>query len=236
VRILPLLQGIVLGQILASGFAGHARFHCTHADGCSLVALANELGELVSCDHNPQQHPPPRPVSNSKPSHPGKPPVSVGNFNCRQGVILIVAGHGDYHNNINVQIVLLPAIPPAWAKASSFKGLRARGGHTVDCTWQNGRLTDCQIMTDSGPTPVKIRLNGELREINTTAAITDMGTAAASGPGAAMWQVGKAQAHLPPPVTAPSSPGSGPQANRFKSAASSDRMLKSTDDRRFGGG
>ena len=143
---------------------------------------------------------------------------------------------GDYHNNINVQIVLLPAIPPVWAKASSFKGLRARGGHTVDCTWQNGRLTDCQIMTDSGPTPVKIRLNGELREITTTAAITDMGTAAASGPGAAMWQVGKAQAHLPPPVTAPSSPGSGPQANRFKSAASSDRMLKSTDDRRFGGG
>jgi hypothetical protein len=40
----------------------------------------------------------------------------------------------------------------------------------VDCTWQNGRVTDFQIISDSGPTPVKVRLNGELREITTTAA------------------------------------------------------------------
>ena len=44
VRRLPLFQNIVLPQILASGFAGHVRFYCTHADVCSLVVLVNELG------------------------------------------------------------------------------------------------------------------------------------------------------------------------------------------------
>ena len=90
---------IVLAQILARRVAGHARFHCTHADGSSLVALDDELGELGSCDHNPEQHPPPRPASNSMPPHPEKPPLR-GNFNCRQGATLIVVA----------QVVSLPLI------------------------------------------------------------------------------------------------------------------------------
>ena len=67
VRLRPLFEGVALPQMLAGGVAGHARFHGTHTDGCSLVALVNELRELGSFDHNPRQHAPPRPVSNHVP-------------------------------------------------------------------------------------------------------------------------------------------------------------------------
>jgi hypothetical protein len=77
----PLFQDIILTQILARRLAVHPCFHCTHTDGSSLVALDYELGELGSRDHNPEQHPPPRPASNSM-LPPEKPPL--------QWVILIV--------------------------------------------------------------------------------------------------------------------------------------------------
>ena len=38
------------------------------------------------------------------------------------------------------KIVLLPTIPVRWAQADSFKGLRVRGGFTVDYSWQDGRV------------------------------------------------------------------------------------------------
>ena len=75
----------VLPRILARRIAGHPRFHCTHADGSSLVELNDELGELGVFDHNPWLHTPPRPASISTPNHPGKPPD--------QGSVIIVAGH-----------------------------------------------------------------------------------------------------------------------------------------------
>jgi hypothetical protein len=45
---------------------------------------------LGSIDHNPEQHPPPQPVSNGMPSHPQKPPPQLGSFNCRRRPALIV--------------------------------------------------------------------------------------------------------------------------------------------------
>ncbi|MEO5714390.1 MAG: glycoside hydrolase N-terminal domain-containing protein [Luteolibacter sp.] len=54
------------------------------------------------------------------------------------------------------EIQLLPALPKAWASQGSFKGLRARGGFTVDCAWKEGRMTAVKITGTPG-TGVKIR-------------------------------------------------------------------------------
>ena len=43
------------------------------------------------------------------------------------------------------EIHLLPGIPSAWAANGSFKGLKARGGYTVDCTWKNGQVIAYRI-------------------------------------------------------------------------------------------
>ena len=56
----------------------------------------------------------------------------------------------------NDEIRLLPALPPEWGDGE-VKGLRARGGYTVDISWQDGRLLEAVITADE-PSPRQIRV------------------------------------------------------------------------------
>lgn len=65
----------------------------------------------------------------------------------------------------NNEIALLPALPTAWAAKGSFKGLKARGGFTVDCEWENGKVLSYKI-TSAKVQPLQLRVNGKLLNIS----------------------------------------------------------------------
>jgi alpha-L-fucosidase 2 len=65
------------------------------------------------------------------------------------------------------EIQLLPAIPKSWMEKGSFTGLRARGGYVVNCSWENGKVTNYNIISSKAG-KVKVRVNGELKEVTTT--------------------------------------------------------------------
>jgi len=86
------------------------------------------------------------------------PPFQIdGNFGYTAGVCeMLIQSHLD-------EIHLLPALPKAWA-TGSVKGLRARGGFTVDIDWKDGIVTNFRIASPE-PHEVKIRVNGETKTI-----------------------------------------------------------------------
>ena len=65
------------------------------------------------------------------------------------------------------EIQLLPSIPKAWSAKGSFTGLCARGGFVVDCSWENGKVISYKIASEK-PEKVKVRVNGEVKETNST--------------------------------------------------------------------
>lgn len=65
------------------------------------------------------------------------------------------------------EIDLLPAVPSDWSVRGSFTGLCARGGFMVDCSWINGKVTRYKI-TSAIPGKVKVRVNGEVKEVAAT--------------------------------------------------------------------
>lgn len=63
-------------------------------------------------------------------------------------------------------IELLPALPPQWRSGGSIKGVKARGGVTVDLTWRDGSVTDYRL-TSPVPRRVRLLVNGEEKNILT---------------------------------------------------------------------
>ena len=88
------------------------------------------------------------------------PPFQIdGNFGGAAGILeMLVQSWGG-------EIRLLPALPQVWADGS-VRGIKARGGITIDMTWVNGQLQEVRL---AGPpdTPVRLHHNGRAWVIRT---------------------------------------------------------------------
>lgn len=74
------------------------------------------------------------------------PPFQIdGNFGGTAGITeILLQSHAGY-------IHLLPALPDNW-QSGSIKGVRARGGFTIDMEWKESRITRLSVTSHSGGT------------------------------------------------------------------------------------
>lgn len=82
-----------------------------------------------------------------------------GNFGGCAGVIEMLVQSTDKG------ITLLPALPEAWKKEGSVKGIKARGGFILDFSWnKKGKIIYCSISSDKGGTTT-IYYNGKHKKV-----------------------------------------------------------------------
>ena len=101
------------------------------------------------------------------------PPFQIdGNFGATAGVAEMLLQSHERDEKGRVVIDLLPALPSAW-KDGFVRGLRARGGYSVDIAWRNGRIYDYKIVpvvANARPYVVKTPDSGRERVSNSSAA------------------------------------------------------------------
>jgi len=87
------------------------------------------------------------------------PPFQIdGNFGAEAGIAeMLLQSHDGF-------IDLLPAMPDAWKKSGSVKGLKARGNYTVSLSWKDGKVINYTVSSPK-PSKVKVKVNGEMKVI-----------------------------------------------------------------------